>query len=132
MIFFETTISQCLRLEHKCMEYDTDKIFEHISFLSNAVEDVVCYYSYRYIIYMFQNALKIYRCKHITVNIYHQAKYRNELRVLHNFESKTPIRNIKMLIIMVFILPYTRIIFTFMKYLNTLKTTILQSQNTSN
>ena len=88
------------------MEYDTDKIFEHISFLSNAVEDVVCYYSYRYIIYMFQNALKIYRCKHITVNMYHQTKYRNELRVLHNFESKTPIRNIKMLIIMVFILPY--------------------------
>ena len=85
------------------MEYDTDKIFEHISFLSNAVEDVVCYYSYRYIIYMFQNALKIYRCKHITVNMYHQTKYRNELRVLHNFESKTPIRNIKMLIIMVLI-----------------------------
>ena len=99
MIFFETTISQCLRLEHKCMEYDTDKIFEHISFLSNAVEDVVCYYSYRYIIYMFQNALKIYRCKHITVNIYHQTKYRNELRVLHNFESKTPIRKMKMSII---------------------------------
>ena len=114
------------------MEYDTDKIFEHISFLSNAVEDVVCYYSYRYIIYMFQNALKIYRCKHITVNMYHQTKYRNELRVLHNFESKTPIRSMKMLIIIGSLLPYTRIIFTFMKYLDTLKTTILQSQNTSN
>ena len=110
------------------MEYDTDKIFEHISFLSNAVEDVVCYYSYRYIIYMFQNALKIYRCKHITVNMYHQTKYRNELRVLHNFESKTPIRNIKMLIIMVFV-PYTRI---FRDILNMKITTITQStyQNT--
>ena len=114
------------------MEYDTDKIFEHISFLSNAVEDVVCYYSYRYIIYMFQNALKIYRCKHITVNIYHQAKYRNELRVLHNFESKTPIRIIKMLIIMVFIFYHTPEYYYRSDILNMKITTITQStyQNT--
>ena len=106
------------------MEYDTDKIFEHISFLSNAVEDVVCYYSYRYIIYMFQNALKIYRCKHITVNMYHQTKYRNELRVLHNFESKTPIRSMKMLIIIGSLLPYPRIIHEISRYIENNYTTI--------